>query len=72
MIYPHHHRTAGESALAGHLADAEAALMARPLPTTDELIRDEADAEGLIATPVEHLRWFDLTRRCLRADGPAR
>ncbi len=71
MIYPHHHRTAGESALAGYLADAEAALMARPLPTTDELIRDEADAEGLIATPVEHLRWFDLTRECLRADGPA-
>ncbi|MFM2438520.1 MAG: hypothetical protein RLZ55_1339 [Actinomycetota bacterium] len=67
MVYPRHHEHADESALAGYLAAAESLLRSYPEPAEEDLIRDDADAAGLISTPVEHLRWFDLARGCLVA-----
>ena len=67
MTYPRHHHKADESALPGYLAEAARLLAEYPMPTDDDLIRDEADVAGLISTPVEHLRWFDVARSCLVA-----
>ena len=65
MHYPHHHRTADEAALASYLAQARELLAGYPEPTEDDLVRDAADVAGLISTPVEHLRWFEVARSCL-------
>ena len=69
MVYPHHHRRAPESALAGYLTEAEALLLSYPAPSGDDLVRREADVADLISTPVEHLRWFEVTRSCLVPTG---
>ena len=66
MAYPQRHRTADESALASYLAAAEGLLRARPIPADDE--PSDSDVAGLISTPMEHLRWFELSRGCLLPD----
>lgn len=65
MSYPRHHDHADESALEGYLDEAAEVLSRYPMPGNDDLVRDAADVAGLISTPVEHLRWFDVARTCL-------
>lgn len=65
LTYPRHHNRADESALVGYLDQACEVLSRYPMPDDDDLVRDAADVAGLISTPVEHLRWFDVARSCL-------
>ncbi len=65
MVYPRHHHTAPETALAGYLLQATGVLSRYPMPSDDDLVRSEEDVAGLISTPVEHLRWFDVAKNCL-------
>jgi hypothetical protein len=51
------HPVAHVSELAGYLRQAEAVLAAAP--------RAALAADGVLAEPLERLRWFDLPRECL-------
>jgi len=63
LEYPHHESQADETALDGYLDAAARLLREREEPV--DLVRTEADAQGLLSTPVEHMRWFELARSCL-------
>ena len=64
LSYPEHREHAGEDALAGYLAQADALLAARPGPMDD-------GGTGLSAE-FERLRWFPLPPGCLAAEGDRR
>lgn len=70
MTYPEHHRRADESVLAGYLAESRALLASYPEPGPDELLGADDDVADLISTPLEHLRWFEVTRAALM-DAPS-
>ena len=57
LTYPEHHDTAPESALADHLAEAEALLASLP----DPAVIDPASIDPSGVRTFEQLRWFDMT-----------
>ncbi len=60
LRFPHHRETAPESALAGHLADAETILHGLP-----DDVDDLPGPAGIVSDDFELLRWFDLPAVCL-------
>lgn len=58
LVYPRHHDTAPESALADYLTQARRILREADPPT-------DRDTTGLVSDDFERLRWFLLPRRCL-------
>lgn len=61
--YPHHDDTADESVLDTYLQAAADVLRGHPDP--NDLVRTSADVADLLSTPIEHMRWFELSRSCL-------
>jgi hypothetical protein len=61
MRYPHHDERAPETELQRYLAEAEAMLSARGLPSDVE----PNGHRRVLSEDFEHLRWFELPAACL-------